>query len=177
MSENENTDVPGDIATQQAQLFGTLSPEEQAQLSRCLFPDEDTKDVEVLGVKRELRPLPIKWARKLKASIQPIVADIQKGFDGASNADEDYDAEAPLLDALEKAAQVIVDFYGWEDVKEALKGDGLPLSDYQALAAVQVGVNGSNDFLLVGLRSVVRWMQINEMMTVRFQNMLTGPHS
>jgi len=174
MSDEE---VPGPAPS--ADVFGSLTAEEQAQLSRCLFPSEDTKDVVVLGKTRELRPLPIKWARKLKVSIQPLVTEISKGFDEttAGTATEDFDAEGPILNAIEKATLVLADFYGWQDVKEAMAGDGLSLGEQQTLAAVQVNVNGNNDFLLGGLRSVVRWMQISEMMTHRFQNMLTGPLS
>lgn len=169
------TDTNDEIATNSAQLHGLLTEEERAKLSRVLFPDTDTAEVVVLGKTRELRPLPIKPATRLKKAIAPYVAEIQKNYEQAERGEDvDYDAEQTICDSLEKSAAVLADYYGWQDVKDALATDGLPLVDLQTLAVTQSEVNGTNDFLLGNLRTVVQWMRVAEMMTVRFQSTLTG---
>lgn len=163
------------LSAQATQLKDTLSAEERDQLSRVLFPETDTTEVEVLGKTRELRPLPVRTAQRLKKTLAPVVTELQRGLASVErDPNTEYDAEEAILRALEKSAEVLADFYGWDDVKAALAKDGLAIAEYQALASVQVQVNGTNDFLLSGLRTVVRWMQIAELMMVRFQSTLTG---
>jgi hypothetical protein len=171
--------MTADAATQAGQILGSsLTPEEQGMLSRVLFPDNDTKDVALLGKLRELRPLPVKVAQKIKALLAPSVTDLQADQEATEkDATHESKAEEIILRSLERTATVLAEYYGWEDVKAALSGDGLSLTDLQALAVVQVQVNGSNDFLLASLRTVVKWMQITEKLMIRFQNMLTGPPS
>ena len=173
-----DTQTNADLGSQQAQLFALLSEKEREQLSLVLFPETDTREVTILGTKRELRPLPVKPAQRLRKALAPLVADLNKGFEETqADPSKDYDAEQVMADALDKATRILAEFYKWEDVLAALDGDGLSVTDYQGLAAVQVEVNGSNDFLLAGLRAVVQWMRIGEILTLRFQSTLTGQRS
>jgi len=172
MTQDDSQDTPDAIS---AQLGVTLSADERSKLSRVLFPETDTHEVTVLGKVRELRPLPIKVAQRLKATIAPLNKELQAGIEAVEkNPKLDFDGETLIVQVLEKAASILADFYDWQDVKEALAKDGLALAELQGLAALQVEVSGNNDFLLDGLRSVVRWMRVAELMSVRFQSTLTG---
>lgn len=157
-------------------LFSTLSEDEQEKLSKVLFPDTHTNVVNILGKPRELRPLPVKQAQRLKALVSPVTKQIEKAMQ-ASEKDStvDYDADEPIQEVLSRTVNFLADYYGWEDVREALKGDGLPMSEYQGLVVSQVQINGANDFLLAPLRTVVRLMQLTEMLAVRFQSLFNGP--
>lgn len=156
-------------------LLSTLSEDEQESLSKVLFPDTHTSTVEILKINRELRPLPVKPAQRLKALVAPIAKQIEKAMQATEkDASVDYDADGPILEILDRTANFLADFYGWEDVRAALKGDGLSMSEYQALVVAQVHVNGANDFSLAPLRTVVRLMQLTEMLAVRFTSLLSG---
>lgn len=166
---NENTDS--------VQTSASLTSEERADLDRVLFPDTDTRHVELLGKKRELKPLPIKHAKKLKAIIAPAYEKFQKGVEEASKEGaKDYEAENEVLEILQDAVKYLADFYNWDDVRKEIAEENVTLTDLQAVAAVQVNVNGENDFLLSGLRAVVRLMQTQALAIHRFRNMLTGQH-
>ena len=172
---SEEPDAPVTVTANDA-IYGTLSPDEQANLSKVLFPDTHTKSVRLLDKDRELRPLPVKPAQRLKALIAPVTKEIEKAMSATEkDSNVDYDADKPVLEVLERTANFLADYYNWDDVRAALKAYGLTVSEYQALAVGQVHINGANDFSLAPLRTVVRLCQITEMMAVRFQSILAGP--
>jgi hypothetical protein len=165
-----------DVNPEPAQTFGiSLTEEERARLSRVLFPQTDTTEVTLLGKTRELHPLPIKAAQRLKKALTPMNKELQAGIElTEKDPKAEYDAQDAILRSLEKTAEILAEFYGWTDIQEALSKDGISITELQALAVTQVEVNGSNDFLLDGLRTVVRWMRLAEMMSAHFQSTLTG---
>ena len=166
---------PAPVKSANEALFGSLSPEEQDSLSKVLFPDTHTMTVRLLNKDRDLRPLPVKPAQRLKALIAPVTKEIEKAMNATEkDASIDYDADKPVLEVLERTAGFLADYYNWEDVRAVLKEDGLTMTEYQALAVGQTHVNGANDFSLAPLRTVVRLCQITEMMAVRFQSVLAG---
>lgn len=168
----DNTDLTPDTT----QPGAVLSPVEREQLSRVLFPDSnDLHTVVLLGKPREIHPLPIKPAQRLRKVLAPLTRELQKGIEETEKDPRiDFDAEEVIIRALEKAAEHLATFYKWEDVTAALQGDGLSLEEMQSLAVKQTEVSGNNDFLLDGLRTMVRWMKVAELMSLRFQSTLTG---
>lgn len=156
-------------------LFSTLSEDEQESLSKVLFPDTHTSSVELLKIPRDIRPLPVKAAQRLKALVAPITKQIERAMQATEkDPNVDYDADGPILEVLERTAGFLADYYNWEDVRAAVKGDGLTMTEYQALVVSQVHINGANDFSVAPLRTVVRLMQLTEMLAVRFQSLFTS---
>lgn len=157
-----------------AQTFGekflALSKDEQASLSKVLFPDTHTETVEVLGVKRKLRPLPLKNTRVLNEILLPIAKKINSG----NLQKQVTDVTEDVLSVLTETAQSLAQYYKWEDVLAALKEEELSLTELQAIAVMQQRLNGANDFLLAPLRVVVRQMQIQEVTVVKFNSMFSS---
>lgn len=156
------------------ELFGAkfleLSKDEHASLSKVLFPDTHTVDVEVLGVKRKLRPLPLKLSKQLFEILRPVSAKIQ----GNANTLENVDMSAKIIDVLKEVASLLAPYYAWDDVPAAIKDDGLSLAELQAISVLQTKINGANDFLLAPLRIIVRVMQIHEVAMLKFNTMFSS---
>jgi hypothetical protein len=160
-----------EVAQQSQALLDGLTPELKAQLPKVLFPDAcDLKSIEIQGKKRDLRPLPVKYAMQIRTALAPIMGEVDKAAIGNEEGPEkDFDAEEPLLDCLQKAADILISYYKWEIDK-----DELSLPELQLLATAQVQLNGANDFLLGGLRKCLQYQQIAAIMLIRFQSTLTG---
>jgi hypothetical protein len=153
--------------------FVNLNEEETQALSKALFPDSHTAEVTLLGKKRDLRPLPLKYARQLNTAIKPYSEAFQNAL--MSNATIKLDEE--VLEVLQKSAVILADYYNWEDVKVAVPEDGLSLSELQALASTQTQLNGVNDFLLSPLRVCIRTMQVFEVANIRYHTLLISRFS
>lgn len=156
-----------------------LSEEQQANLSKALFPDTHTEFVEVMGVTRTLRPLPVKFARRLHALLKPVAAKIEAHTGDAQKSGPAPDLDTPLLDGCMKAAKVLCTFYGddWADLKEALDKELIQFTDVQALLVQQAALQNANDFLLSPLRIAVGTMRFVEMGTIQYLSMFSGLHS
>jgi len=143
--------------------IGSLSDAQKNLLSQALFPETHTADVVVLGTKRELRPLTIKWSRKLHVLMQPFN---QKATQ-AAESESVFSVDGDLLEALGKVATLLAEHYGWEDVKTAVDEEDIHIEDLQALAVRQEKLQGDNDFLLAPLRVAIKIMQAREVMTIK----------
>lgn len=156
---------------------GNLADRERARLSKVLFPDTHTTDVELLGVTRKVRPLPVKWARQLHAIVHPfqdaVGAEVQAQVAGAEPSKTVTEVE--ILKTLFDSAEVLASYYKWEDVAAALREEEITLAEVQALVVRQMQVQADNDFLLTGLRMLIVIMQQAEMRSVRYQSLLGGP--
>lgn len=153
-------------------LFAQLSPEEAAGLSKVLFPDTHTTHVDILGKRRELKPLVIKWSKKLRAVMQPWA----KKLDDAVKNPDAVDLDTDLVSALSAATLVLCEAYGpeWNDIREALAVDEVPLKEIQELAAVQTQLQGEHDFLVLPLRVALMVMRSVEIQQRRYQSIFSG---
>lgn len=131
-----------------------LDEDEEAMLSKVLFPETHTEAVVVLGRKRKVHPLPVKPARKISATLRPVSEALQ--------ANESKDFTDELIDGLLESARVLADFYKWEDVLQAIDDEAVTTTDLQALLIAQNAIQGNNDFLLTPLRLAIVTMQLVE---------------
>lgn len=163
-----------------------LSESEKAQLENSvLFPSTYTGVVEILGVERELRPLPIKWSKKINHALAPLTeaADLTTTkfiSQAIGKKTKSKDLEFDMLSSLLLVSDILAEFYGWDDVREAIKEEDLTIDCLQALVIMQQGVQNTNDFLLIGLRIIVNLMQAMEIAQVAMTvspNLSTKPQS
>ena len=146
--------------------FLELAKDESEALSKVLFPDTHTEEITVLGITRKLRPLPLKISKQLHQLLRPISDKISAGLKDPSLVDMTED----LVLSLKEVAVLLSSFYSWTDVQKELPDDGLSLSELQSIAVCQQKINGANDFLLGPLRIVVRVMQLQEVVTLKFHS-------
>lgn len=151
-------------------LQGELTAEESANLSKILFPDEHVTSAIALGKKRELRPMTVKWARKIRACMQPYAKKLEDATKSPGTVDIDLD----LLEGLYNAVKIMADYYEWEDIKAAVDEEDLTTSELQALVTAQVTLQGENDFLFIPLRVAVMIMQAVEIQNRRYRSIFGG---
>lgn len=169
-----DTSVP-EVSVQENGSF--ISADERKDLSKVLFPDTHTNKVSVLGKEREVRPLPIKYGKQINELLNPIADKIGKAITTPTEEKPLEGSDVPhseMVEALQKVADILATFYHWEDVKLAIAEEELTVTELQSLAFVQMEVSGSNDFLLSGLRLIVKALQMQEVLVLKFQNLLTG---
>lgn len=158
-----------------ADLFG-LSKEDQAGLSKALFPEIDTREVTICGIKRSIRPVPIKYSKRLKELITPIAEKLTAALNNPTDATPVH-VDDEILAGLTYASTVLAEFYGWADVAKAIADEDITTAELQALCAAQLSLQESNDFLLGPLRIVMLIQQQHEVGMIQFRNMLTGQPS
>lgn len=154
------------------QGLGELTPEQQDQLSKALFPDTHTDKVKVLDKERVLRPLPLKYSREINARLKPFHEKITGAFKG-----QDVDVEEQeLADDLVSVALILAARYNFEDVVAALQEEELTVDEIQAFVVTQVNLQQKNDFLLTPLRFLVGLLQRREiaMTQLQSQNIVSG---
>lgn len=174
-----SSDALDSMADSERHARGALSEEEQEQLSKALFPDTHTDEVEVLGVERTLRPLPVKYARKVHSLLHPISTAVEEAGTEKKSKKKGTDLDTQLLDGCLKAAKVLCDFYGeeWADLKEALATEEIQFDEVQALLVQQAALQKANDFLLTPLRIVVGTMRFAEVAAIQYMSTFNGLHS
>lgn len=169
------------------QNFLAMSQDEEACLSAALFPDSFVSEVEFLGEKRELRALPIKWAKMVFAKTRPVAQKaaniLQSMSEGtpstaAAKASKQVSMDEDIIQALFESALVLAEFYGWgEEVVQRLKEEDATLPELQTLCIHQQALQGASDFLLHPLRTCIRLMQVQETLIVKFQGLLATKSS
>lgn len=139
--------------------------EEQLRLrSLALFPTTHTTEIEVMGVKRVLRPLPIKYAKMINASLHTV----SKKINEAITAETAVVIDEQMLEALKRGVEILCEFYDWKDIKADLAEEAqLTTYDLQLICNTQQRIQGTNDFLLSGLRLVLKMMQLSETLAVK----------
>lgn len=139
-------------------------------LSKVLFPNTHNATVMLhlpgneSPTEYKLRPVPVKWAKKIRDVLSALQVKWQAGYE---NKDVVVDMTEDNQSALTEVAKVLADFYGWTPVKAALDDAGLTTSELQTIAVEQLYLQGTNDFLLNGLRKLVKVMQVEELMSVK----------
>lgn len=148
--------------------FLALSKDEQASLSKVLFPDTHTDKIQFVGIERTLRPLTLKYSKRLFSLVSPISKQLQAN----APTNQVVDMTAGTVEILKDVSMVLAEFYEWGDaVEHKIREDDVSFSELQALACTQLRLNGANDFLLGPLRVVVRVMQIHEVASIKFHTM------
>lgn len=179
MDDLDLKDTEDQLSELQQKALTQLSDEDREKLSKVLFPSTHTTEVEVLGIKRKLSPLPLKIDKEVHAALRPLseklVEDLKEAQEDFSKTN--YQINDDVIGALKDLAKILARHYKWDDVGPAVDNELLTITEMQSLAYVQQEVQGSNDFLLGTLRTCLRLMQINEIVQVRFQSLLTSRHS
>lgn len=118
---------------------------------KALFPETHRKSAQLLGKEVSLRPLPISWAKRIKAILDEANALI-------TDAEQDADVSDELLACHLRAAALLGDFYGTfdaglsDEAKAAAVADAMAAPEVLGLISAQLNLNGENDFLLNGSR-------------------------
>lgn len=162
---NEHAAVLSNVVSDRS---GILTEEQRQQLSKALFPDTYTDEVEVCGKQRKIRPLTIKPARVISSlleSFQTLVNEAQ-----VSKSPIEIDVLKNIL----SVCSVLAGYYKWEDVKAKIEEEDVSLSELQLLIVQQVRLQDSNDFLLNGLRTLVGVMQVHEITALHLQSISNG---
>ncbi len=127
------------------------------QLPDSLFPGDDIHAVNVLGIDRKLRALPLRTSKKISAVVDPLRDKINAG-------DIEERVEHDAAGVVGRAVKIIATAYGWDDVVTAVDHDtvddyDVSLYELQAVIARQSYVNGTQDYLLSSLRWLVLILQ------------------
>jgi hypothetical protein len=128
--------------------------------SLVLHPATHNKVVSVGGKTLTLRPLPITTAKKLNAYAKNAYEKINE-FQGKSPSATEDDATGlleSLSHALEQTCVDLVEFYSAQDALLPVE-DKLSIQEILFFIDSQVEVNGDNDFLLSGLKTVSKIIQ------------------
>lgn len=165
-------------ALQQARdLFGALFLEgvndQEAILSKSLFPDTHTVDLEIDGRTRKLRPVPIKTSKELFLALKPF----SEQYSAALKArDTVTPIDMTTVDSLRSACVILCSYYaqkepneGWDELKKQIEADEISIGELQQFAVLQERLNGSNDFLLSPLRTLLMAQRTSELLVAKTQ--------
>ena len=145
-----------------------LQLSDREKLSKALFPDTHTKEVELLGITRQLRPVPLKVAKQLETALMPVSMKLANEL-----AKTEADVGPLVISALSKAGRILATYYNWQDVQKGLDEEDLSVTELQMLASVQAQLNGENDFLLGPLRVILKVNQLHEIIARKFQSIMS----
>jgi hypothetical protein len=148
-----------------------LTDEQRDQMSKALFPDTHTTTVMLLGEKRTLRPLPIKYSKQINALLSEFQSIVKASAEGA---DAESAIELDLLEHVVGVSGILATFYGWPEVQAAIDEEDVMLGDLQSLIVHQMHLQEMNDFLLMPLRVLVGVMQQAEIEMIRLQSIFSG---
>lgn len=144
--------------------------DEADKMSAVLFPTTFGEVVSLGGQTLKLTPLPIKRTKELFTALKPLSESIQASV---SDPEVVKTMDLDMVGALETAARTIFEHHNATELLRRLSDQDFAVSELQALALQQQAINGANDFLLAPLRTIVRIMQISEILQHRFQSILT----
>lgn len=148
-----------------------MSKDQADALSKVLFPDTHTNEVQIDGKKYTLSPLPLKVSK----SISQMLSEFAEKYSEAVSTEvgEAYDAGSDIADKLKAVCEVLCDHYhakypeaGWAELRKKVTEEELVIDDMQAMVVRQQSVQGTNDFLLITLRLLILAMQMQEILTV-----------
>lgn len=151
--------------------LSSLSFDERESLSKALFPETHTERITLLGKERLLRPLPIKFSRKIHALTKPLIDKF--GGNGAMPEAEVGQYDETIYSNLREVAKTVAEFYGesWNDVVAAVNDEMISLVELEQIALEQVHLNSVNDFLLRPLRVLMRFLQATEIMQTKAESL------
>lgn len=165
-------------ALQQASdLFGAMFLEgvnnQEAILSKALFPDTHIIDFEIDGKKRKLRPVPIKTSKELWNALKPFSEQYSKAI---RDRDTIFQIDMLAVDSLKTACVILCSFYeqkepgeGWAELKKQVEDDLIAIGELQQFAIFQERLNGTNDFLLSPLRTLITCQRTAELLVAKTQ--------
>lgn len=149
----------------------SLSEDQKASLSKVLFPTTHTDEVSIGETKFILHPLTIKFSKQVSEATKEFTQSVSDGV----NSDKVVSIDAPQLDALKNAARVIVGAYGKADLVQKIIDDDVSIEDLQDIVMKQQRIQGLNDFLLFGLRLLIKVMQMQECLLIKMEtNLITS---
>lgn len=140
-----------------------LTEEQEALLSKALFPETHTSEITVLGKKRELRPLTIKYARKVNAGLKKLQSNVTEAVETNSSVKVDED----MLESFVGVVLILCEYYGWTDIRDKVESEDIDNSDLMLICMTQQNVQGTNDFLLMPLRLLLKVAQLHELLAVK----------
>jgi hypothetical protein len=165
------TDQPADVEAQAAsfeealndvlRLEGALTDDQRDNLSKVLFPDTHTEKITVGGKERTLRPLTVKFARRVHTAVLPFT----KKAEEASQSEAAFTLDDDTVSILYDAAKILSEYYGWDDIPKLIEEEDILLGDLQSLVVQQQALQGENDFLLVPLRLLIKLMRVREILS------------
>ncbi len=131
-----------------------------------LIPESNETDATFLGVEFKMKPLSIKWTRRISKLVQPIMIQVQKTAQRAADIEEgkakitDLDEINPLdeksIDGLLDAVYIMLEAYEKSnDISREILEERATVTSVYEFAVVQVAINGENDFLLQPLRMLL----------------------
>lgn len=142
-----------------AQAAAAAAPEEKASLetliTQVLVPETVLTEHQFGARKLMLKPLPMFYARQIRALIEPYETRLNqagKAGDNAPPVDEDVMSQA--ASALTKAAAVICKCYDVTLPEDQIEKE-YTQPEILRLVMAQLDVGGTNDFLLLGSRNVL----------------------
>jgi hypothetical protein len=148
---------------QALEIENALDPDQRKNLSKVLFPDTHVAELLFAGEQRKLRPLTVKFSRRMHEALIPFSEKAKE----AAISETPYDVDPDMLKALYDMANILAEYYGWEDVPGKVATEDVLLSELQSLAVNQQELQGENDFLLSPLRIVIKLMQTREILSLR----------
>jgi hypothetical protein len=140
-----------------------LNDDQKLLLSKALFPDTHTSEVEIAGQTRTFKPMTIKFARRINEDLKELQKRVQKAVSDNSAVRVDQD----MLDGLVKVSNIICEFYGWEDLTQKIAEGDVTNEELLTMAMTQQNVQGTNDFLLMPLRLLLKVAQLHEILAIR----------
>ena len=140
-----------------------LTEEQEQLLSKALFPDTHVHEIEILGKSRELKPLTIKYARRVNEGLKKLQSNITQSVEAQSTVKVDGD----MLDSFIHVVLILCEYYGWVDIRERIESEDIDTNDLMLICMTQQNVQGTNDFLLMPLRLLLKVAQLHELLAIR----------
>lgn len=181
-------DAPQELNAQQmesslreliAEAIADMGDDEQAKLSKVLFPDTHKESATINGKEFKVTPVPLRISKRIQVALEDFTNNAVKA--AANPSGKAFDASAAVADQIAEVAKIMCAFYAerfpegdWNQLLEDLKEENIGITEIQDLVMTQQAVQGTNDFLLVPLRLALRLMQVQELMTVTELNL--GPN-
>lgn len=155
------------------QMFLDGVNDQEAILSKALWPETHIVEFEIDGKTRKLRPVPIKTSKELWAALKPFSDQY-----GAALRDKDakLNIDMQAVEALKAACVILTNYYsqkepdqGWAELKALIEADEIAIGELQMFAVLQERLNGTNDFLLSPLRVLITAQRTAEMLVAKTQ--------
>lgn len=153
-----------------SELLEMLTKEEKE--TKVLFPETHNEDVQLLGQKIELRPLPISPAKKIAVKMVPLSIDMDKMRTDPDSGSSDLDIKT--IDTLLDCVMILVNYYKLPFSRERLEEDATT-EEILTLLAAQVALNKENNFLLQSLRVVLRMVEWSSVLYLKSPNQRSMP--
>lgn len=140
-----------------------LTEEQELLLSKALFPETHTNTITILGKARELRPLTIKYARRVNEGLKKLQETVTTAVEKNAQVKADQD----MMESFIHVVLILCEYYGWTDIRDKVESEDIETNDLMLICMTQQNVQGTNDFLLMPLRLLLKVAQLHEILAVR----------